>query len=129
MRANRYPTFRFDDSGVELATIPLAGSDEVAMLDAQDMNDLIAAAISMNWNRSKDGHVRVNVPGMGPVNIARMLIGAGKGERVQYLDRNQLNLRASNLRLHEPVAIRKRAQVDAFIQERASTRDAGRGVE
>lgn len=95
----RAPEFFTDSSGAELARLPLAASGTFAVLHASDMKTLIDAGVSQNWSTNRSGYVVVNIPRLGPVPVARLVIGASDGECVSYKDRDRRNLRHDNLTL------------------------------
>lgn len=93
----RAPEFFTDSSGADLARVPLATAGTFAVLHASDMKTLIAAGVSQNWSTNRSGYVVVNIPRLGPVPVARLVIGASDGECVSYKDRDRRNLRHDNL--------------------------------
>lgn len=121
---NRKPQFYKDGDGNELARMPLARAGTFATLDAPDLRTLLAMGVSTNWhvNMRMGGYVVVNIPGKGPLPVARLVMGAADGERVTYKDEDKLNLRNSNLttkRNHTP-----RVDLPALMAIQAASRKA-----
>lgn len=94
---NRTPEFFTDSNGADLARLPLATAGTFATLHASDMKTLIDAGVSQNWSTNRSGYVVVNVPRLGPVPVARLIMGASANECVSYRDRDRCNLRHDNL--------------------------------
>lgn len=119
---NREPLFYEDSDDRELARLPLARTGTFATLDASDLRTLLAMGVSTNWFVSRHGYVVVNIPGKGPMPVARLVIGADGGERVSYRDGDRLNLCNGNLttkRIHTP-----RVNLAALLAIQASSRKA-----
>lgn len=121
-QTKRIPQFYKDGSGIERARMPLARPGTFATLNANDLRTLLALGVSANWYENRHGYVAVNIPGTGPVPVARLVIGAGEKERVSYADGDKLNLQVENLtigRKHE-----RRVNLAALLAMQAETRKA-----
>lgn len=77
-----------------------------ALLDGSDYDALLGAGVVGVWHLSTSAtnakrYVRAYLanPVGRAVTVARVLLGAGDGECVRYLDGNPLNVRRANLRL------------------------------
>lgn len=96
----RTPQFYQDQTtGAALARMPLAQAGKFAILDAADMRALMDAGVSLYWTVKLDGYVAVNIPGSGPIPVGRLIVGASKGERVNYKNGDRLDMRSENLRV------------------------------
>ena len=95
----RTPEFYKDGNDIERARVPLAKPGTFAILDAVDMRTLLAMGVSTQWCIKKDGYVAVNVSGAGQIPVARLIAGAGPGERVSFKDGDKLNLQGDNLKV------------------------------
>lgn len=94
-----------DADGQRLAHVALANSQQRATLYAEDFERLMAAGFSAHWQYTEDGrgsayptvsaYTREGQQRMVPV--ARLIVGAGHGERVRASDGRTLNLRRENL--------------------------------
>lgn len=106
------PEFTTDVDGQEVVHVPLANSQQRATLYAEDYRRLMAAGFSRFWKYiqtgnghaypalnayTSDGHNR-------EVTVARLITGAGRGQRVRTVDGNPLNLRTDNLEFVPGVA-------------------------
>ncbi len=118
----RTPEYFTDSSGAELARLPLAIEGTFAVLHASDMKALIAAGVSQNWSTNRGGYVVVNIPRLGPVPVARLVIGASEGECVSYKDRDRRNLRHDNLALARSNTMR--VDIEALRALQAAERQA-----
>jgi hypothetical protein len=102
------PEYTVDADGQRLAHVALANTDRRATLYAEDYQRLIDAGFSPHWQYTGTSHggayVTLNAyTGDGynrSVPVARLLTGAGRGERVRARDGNTLNLRIENLEFH-----------------------------
>lgn len=100
----------------KIVCMPLANRTEKVTIYADDLERLqVDYGLSLNWCLNSDGkghsYVRAGrLKNRGRVNgdvggaypmlfVARVLLGAERGERVQYIDGNHLNLCRDNLRL------------------------------
>ena len=105
--------------------VPLAGSDEPAIIDTADFQWLSAAGDSPNWrlNTVVPGYayVRCGARGAGKLEtVARLLLGANHipGSRIRYINGNRLDLRRSNLKLVLPKQPRGEIAVIALAFQR-----------
>ena len=118
----RAPEFFTDSNGAHLARVPLAAAGTFATLYASDMKTLVASGVSPNWSTNRSGYVAVNIPRLGPVPVARLIMGASNGERVTYKDSDRRNLRHDNLEItlnHVP-----RVDVESLRAMQAEARQA-----
>lgn len=104
LEPNRAPLHFVAPGGGRCVRVPLARHDASAIVDADDYNRLIAQGVSPHWCVNLDGsktrrYVRVTIAGDNVRTVARLITGAGRGERVHYRDGNPLNLRGDNLRV------------------------------
>lgn len=116
----RIPAFYHDGYGIPRARMPLAKPGTFATIDAGDLRTLLGMGVSTNWYVNRHGYVAVNIPGTGPVPVARLVIGASVRERVSYTDGDKLNLQADNLtttRKYEP-----RVDLAALVAMQAQAR-------
>ncbi|WP_019960617.1 hypothetical protein [Woodsholea maritima] len=87
--------------------VPLSNSgSQYATIDRDDYHSLIEKGFNGSWYLSwASGNAYVNTADrthLGQnVSIARLVTGAGQGERVRYRDQNRLNLSAANLRVED----------------------------
>jgi hypothetical protein len=101
------PTFTIDASGQRLAHVALSGTTERTTLYADDLENLQAAGWSRHWSLASTGgrfryvlaYARNPIDRVRSITVARLIAGAGKGQRVTYADGNRLNLRRDNLRI------------------------------
>ncbi|MGE8227020.1 MAG: hypothetical protein ACN6RK_14655 [Stenotrophomonas sp.] len=125
MAIKRIPEQFTDADGVIRMRVELARHGTKVVIDTADLEAIAAAGISLNWSLGPDGYPRVNVPGAGPCAVARLILGAKRGERVCYLDGNPLNLRGSNLTIARKRSAQARAAaLAAFLTKQASARAA-----
>jgi hypothetical protein len=84
---------------VELTNAP----GQQAVVDADDFAALVAQGYSRSWyvNRSGTGQTYVRLSSRkwlgNNETVARLIVGAGKGQVVKYRDGDPLNLRRRNL--------------------------------
>ncbi len=98
--ASRTP-IHFLAEGRHCVRVPLAGDRGHAELYAEDMEALTTAGTSLRWsfNSSGNGYAYVKAATHNNMRtVARLLMQAGPGEQVDYLDGNPRNLRRDNLR-------------------------------
>ena len=97
------PIETVSDGERALVRVPLGRSGKkFAELWQDDWDFLLKLGASSYWNSVGDhGHGTVCARGAtgNHVAIARVLLDAGPGETVRYLDGNKFNLRRENLRL------------------------------
>lgn len=105
-------TFTTDADGLRLAHVALANSQQRATLYAEDFERLMAAGFSSYWQYTEDGRGGA-YPTLSAftregqsrvVPVARLIVGAGHGERVRASDGRTLNLRRENLDLYPGTA-------------------------
>jgi hypothetical protein len=87
-------THDLDEEGNSIVLVPLTNSDQSAVLYQEDFNSLIDKGLDPRW-RISNGQIIER--GKGRVSIARLIADAGKGDKVQYKDRNPCNLKRDNL--------------------------------
>ena len=97
--------------------VPLANTNEPAILDAADYRMLEREGLGHSWTFNPNGsgmcYVKAStmkLPGH-LVAVARLIIGAKAGQVVSYRDGNRLNLPRSNLYIREGKA--KRCSLEA----------------
>jgi hypothetical protein len=81
-----------------LVQVPLDDSDKPAILYESDFALLMDMGVSLRWNYNAGtmGHVKCYSGGRA-LSIARILVDAGKGEKVQFLNGDRTDLRRDNL--------------------------------
>ncbi len=121
---SRQPETFTDTDGVARCRVPLARGG-YAVLDLEDMHAIAAARITWNWYANRHGYVVTNVPRQGVCSVARLIVGAGDGERVTFADGDKLNLRRANLRVNE--GREPRVDFAAFMARQAAARKAATG--
>lgn len=90
----------------DVVQVPLGRSgSEGAKVDQRDWDELRSLGVSPNWSLS-NGSVVAGGPGRSRVYVARVLMDAKAGERVEYQDGNPLNLCRSNLSVREGFSTR-----------------------
>lgn len=125
MAIKRIPEQFTDADGVIRMRVELARHGTKVVIDTADLEAIAGAGISLNWSLGLDGYPRVNVPGVGTCAIARLILGAKRGERVCYLDSNPLNLRRANLTIaRKRSAQAHAAALAAFLTKQANARAA-----
>jgi hypothetical protein len=105
-------TFTTDADGHRLAHVALANNQQRATLYAEDFERLMAAGFSSHWQFTEDGRggayptlCAFTREGQSrKVPVARLIIGAGHGERVRASDGRTLNLRRENLEVYRGAA-------------------------
>lgn len=117
-KKRRSPVYSIDRDGKAIVLVSLANHPEPAKLLKADFLRLEAMGLGMAWTFNSDGkghhYVRASVPGVsGSLStVARLIVGAGRGQCVQYLDGNRLNLRSDNLFISDGYA-KYRAEIPA----------------
>lgn len=76
-----------------------SGNQRYATIYQSDYNLLIRLGANFNWFITSSGTVGFHSPGGHLFRIARLIANAGEGEKVTYIDGDNLNLRRTNLRL------------------------------
>lgn len=89
-----------NENGRDICYVPLGrGGDLCAVIWKEDFDFLIRLGITANWTKGGSNYVTCNsskVPG-NKLQVVRVLLNAGPGEKVRYLDGNSYNLRRENL--------------------------------
>lgn len=92
--------FLRDENGRQVGLVPLkGGSKGVSILDLDDVYFLASLGLSLNWDRLPNGNCIAH-SSLSPtkhVYPARVLVDAGVGESVVFVDGDNSNLRRSNL--------------------------------
>jgi hypothetical protein len=78
--------------------VPLTDSDKQATLYEDDFNSLVEIGVSPNWKYNPEigGQVKVYCANR-MLSVARILLNAGKGAKVQFLNGDRTDLRRDNL--------------------------------
>lgn len=87
-------THFLDEDGSPLVSVPLTNADANVTLYEADFNLLYQSGLDPRWRLSMG---QVIERGRGRVSVARLVANAGKGDKIQYLDRNPCNLKRDNL--------------------------------
>lgn len=103
-KMKRPPIHKRSALGARTVHVPLANNERCAVLDEEDFIWLIANGLTGNWtfNNASPGFSYVRAPCAKTGNIvtvARLIIGAGRGQAVKYRDGDRMNLRRANLYL------------------------------
>jgi hypothetical protein len=88
----------YDEDGQDIILVPLARGGE-ATLYQTDFNALLDLGISLSWNRLPNGYVvapAAKAPG-NSIQVARVIVDAGPGERLKYVNGDLTDLRSKNL--------------------------------
>lgn len=105
--AKRAPILSTDPDGTPIITVPLTNG-YAATLYLEDW-ERITTLYGPNWQSLSNGRGRVYAsakrhpdadpmdPRIGPITMARAIVGAKLGEIVRYRDSNTMNLRRTNL--------------------------------
>jgi|GEM_PF-1580426 len=100
-----------DEEGRPVVAVPLGprGRHGYAVLYEEDFSLLEYLGVSPNWNINGGGYVICNASGApgGKVQVARVLLDAGQGQQVTFINHNKADLRRNNLRLVEGYAQRR----------------------
>jgi hypothetical protein len=90
--------FKSQDNQKNIVHVPLDYSDRPAILYEDDFALLMDMGVSPRWayNAATMGHVKCYCGGKA-LSIARILVDAGKGERIQFLNGDRTDLRRDNL--------------------------------
>lgn len=97
---NREPRYFSDASGENLVAIPLQYGNKEAILTAGSYQRLMEEGFGRRFNLNDNGKGRFYVRGTFDGRkrmVARYVVGAIKGQIVQYRDGDPLNLRPENL--------------------------------
>ncbi|NII11548.1 hypothetical protein [Oleiagrimonas sp. C23AA] len=105
--ATRSPeiTVTTDEDGNEIAQVLCTSSDHPVVLELAVLRRLQKQGWTDRWACASDGHGNRyvvtycrDIEGRTSVTtVARLVVGAEKGQRVRYRDGNRLNLRRENL--------------------------------
>jgi hypothetical protein len=105
-RKRRTITDRRDEKGKKIVLVPLsdkANGRHTAIVYEKDWDELIALGLSPRWRFKIDGKFRrVTVWNTGAhreVEVARLIVAAGPGQGIVYVNNNPLDLRTGNLGL------------------------------
>jgi hypothetical protein len=92
----------------ELITVSVSNRFETTLY-RDDYAVLLALGLSPSWFIWRSGYVATPAPYSpnGHVNVARVLLDAGEGEVVRYVDSDKLNLRRENLLIEPGFALRR----------------------
>jgi hypothetical protein len=104
-RQRRTPIYTADHDGKDIVIVPLGNSEKPAKLFREDFDRLMQVGISDQWLLAYGAlgyeYVRCAASNRGRIQtVARLIMGAGKGQAVQYRDwssSGRLNLRRDNL--------------------------------
>ena len=107
-----------DDDGTPIVSVPLINSKQIAILNQSDYQELISIGVDPRWKLARS---QVFERGRTLVSIARLIANAKKGEKVQYKDGNQLNLRRKNLVIS--IGAGKHTERDRLNKEHGVLRD------
>lgn len=90
--------FKNQDNQRNAVHVPLEHNDKPAIIYEDDFALLMDMGVSPRWayNAATMGHVKV-YSNNKILSVARILVDAGKGERVQFLNGNRTDLRRDNL--------------------------------
>jgi hypothetical protein len=84
----------FMEDETPCVSVPLTNSELKVTMYQDDFNKLYELGLDPRWKLSRG---QVVSRGRKGVSIARLVAEAGKGDKIQYLDRDPYNLRRSNL--------------------------------
>lgn len=80
-----------------LLKVALGRTDIEATIDPESLLHLVNLGLSSNWHANPNGYVLACAKGGQKVSVARVIMDAGEGEHVEYVDGDPLNLNKSNL--------------------------------
>src|SRR5262245_54692542 len=86
--------FMDEDGEDALVRVPLSKSDNEVILYQEDFDRLYQAGLDPRWKLMLG---QVYTRGRKKTCIARLILDGRKGEKIQYLDGNPLNLKRDNL--------------------------------
>lgn len=100
---------RFSDDGLTVFVTLTSG--KAAMIDRDDYERFLNEGLSLNWyavtDRNGNQYVNVYRHAFGNnTTVARLIMGAGRGEVISYYNGNSFDLRKANLRRGEGPAWR-----------------------
>lgn len=112
-------TFATDADGIALAFVTLARG-EIATLWRATYDWLVGNGVSLAWClNGPSPHRYVAAPNYRAsgcrVTIARVIAGAGRGQRVRYSDGDRLNLRCGNLVIELGFARRRDGAIPTIL--------------
>ncbi len=99
-----------EENGKTVYWIPLGKSRKYAPIYQEDYELLRELGIGKTWNDGLYSYVSAycpNIPG-SRVIVARVLLNAGEGQTVRYLDGDRTNLRRENLILMKDSRAKRR---------------------
>lgn len=90
--------FKNPDGNEHVVQVPLDHNEKPATIYEDDFKLLMDMGVSPRWsyNASTMGHVKVSCNNK-LLSIARILVDAGKGQKVQFLNGDRTDLRRDNL--------------------------------
>lgn len=100
-RRMKRPVQVVEDHGREVVLVSVnKAADKVALIYREDYELLLALGVPPNWVTTPQSmSVCCTGKGARKLGVARILVDAGAGQRVVYLDGNPLNLKYDNLKL------------------------------
>lgn len=99
-----------EENGKTVYWVPLGKSGKSAPIYQEDYEALLGYGVSKTWNDGLYSYVSAycpNIPG-SRVIVARVLLNAGEGQTVRYLDGDRTNLRRENLILMKDSRAKRR---------------------
>ena len=123
----RPPVFATDVAGAPIVMIHLANHPLPAVMDREDFDAWQTMGLSLAWTLNASGsrkaaYVKAAHPGSEAtgnlITPARIIAGAGRHQRVRYLDGDRLNLRRGNLYLCDFLAGRAKGREAAIVAKR-----------
>jgi hypothetical protein len=103
VKTNRTNQAVAGECGRKLVLVPLANNRGTAVIDAADLERILALGISPHWQANpnkRNGRLYVRTTYRGSRNkvpVSRFITGAGDRQCVSYRDGNVFNLRRENL--------------------------------
>ena len=87
-----------DAESREIIYVPLRNKGE-AILYREDFDRLLELGLSLSWNRLPNGYVTAPAYKAhgNSIQVARVIVDAGPGEQVKYVNGDLTDLRSSNL--------------------------------
>src|SRR5258708_4416245 len=101
-----------DDDGTQLVKVSLKESPNFVTLNENDFHELLSLGIRPDWTYNfHSRYVVVVRPNSwkNAIPVARIIMDAGRGESVKYLNNNTLDLRRKNL-IIAPGSAQRRAR-------------------
>jgi hypothetical protein len=87
-------THFLDEDGTPCVSVPLTNDQNSVVLYQEDFNLLISLGLDPRW---RVGQGQIFETGRSKISIPRLIVDAQGGDKIEYLDRNFLNLKRSNL--------------------------------